>query len=237
MSEINVEIVHENIPVVEIIIDENSAQTAKDAAEEAKNAVAGNAIIPFLELRIIAEGSQDGVPNVAKTFEPGNTVEGFKDANTYWESAMYEGGDPEERASYTPMVEVIWEEIPDTPDPDPDPVPDANAPLIITGDATGVTQDSFTLSATPTQMGTGTGWIQSGIEVDINPDFSNYVTQSSPTLSALAAFSVTFNNPLYAWGNLVPNTTYYYRAKMIVNPAYEGEIFFYGETKTVTTLP
>lgn len=235
MSEINVNVDLEDVPIVEIIVDENSAQAAMDAAEEAKNAVANASTIPFLELRIIAEGSQGGVPNVAKALEISDTVEGFKNANTYWKSAIYNGGNPEDReVGYDPLFEATWEE---EINPDPNPLPDENTPLITTGDASGITQNSFTLGASPERMGLGSNWIQSGIQLAINPDFSNYVTQSSPTLMEVIPFTVNFHNPLYAWGNLAPGTTYYYRAKMIVNPAYEGEVFWYGETKTVVTLP
>lgn len=63
--------------------------------------------IPFLELRLIAKGSQAGVPNTDLfTLEIGDFVEGMKDANTKWKSAMYNGGDPNDRNSYTPIVEI-----------------------------------------------------------------------------------------------------------------------------------
>jgi hypothetical protein len=111
-----------------------------------------------------------------------------------------------------------------------------DAPLIVTGEITNLTRDSFTLGASPQSSGLGSNWGQSEIQLSLTADFLNYVTQSSPTMMELIPFTVDYTNPLYAWGNLVPNTTYYYRAKMIVNPAYQGEIFWYGDTKTVTTL-
>jgi hypothetical protein len=242
MSEIIVNVDPEEVPNVIIKVDENSAQAAIDAAaaaqksaEEARDAVAGTSTIPFLDLRIIAEGSQDGIPNVDKALEYGDTVEGFKDANTYWKSAMYNGGDLEDRENgYDPLVELIWEE---EVVPDSNSTPSVDTPLITTGDATNITQNSFTLAATPERIGVGSNWGQSGIQLAINPDFLNYVTISSPTVMELVPFTVNFKNPQYAWGNLAPGTTYYYRAKIVVNPAYEGEIFWYGEVKTVTTLP
>jgi hypothetical protein len=133
-------------------------------------------------------------------------------------------------------IEFIEGDKNDIPADDNESV-DSVSPLIITGNATNITQNSFTLGADPIRIGTGSSWGQSQIQVDINPDFSNYVTQSSPNLTSLDAFTTNFKNPLYAWGNLAPNTLYYYRAKMGVNPPYEGENFWYGEVKTVITLP
>ncbi len=67
----------------------------------------GNSPISFLELRLIAKGSHGGVPNIdLTTLEIGDFVEGMKDENTKWKSAMYNGGDPVNRANYTPIVEI-----------------------------------------------------------------------------------------------------------------------------------
>jgi len=135
----------------------------------------------------------------------------------------------------------IWIDYIEGPRVDPpvdngEPV-ESVSPLIITGDATNITQNSFSLSASPERIGTGSSWGQSQIQVSNSPSFTHFVTISSPTLIDLVPFTVNFKNPLYSWGNLVPDATYYYRAKMVVNPAYEGELYWYGDVKTVKTLP
>lgn len=66
--------------------------------------------IPFLTLALMEKGSQDGVANTSANLEIGDLVQGFKDANTVWKSAIYNGGDPTDRENYTPLIEVVLQE-------------------------------------------------------------------------------------------------------------------------------
>lgn len=58
--------------------------------------------ILFLELRILFKGSGNALP----TLQVGDIVHGFADATTVWNSAVYNGGDPTDRANYTPLVQT-----------------------------------------------------------------------------------------------------------------------------------
>jgi hypothetical protein len=62
--------------------------------------------IGYLELRLYMKGSKAGVPNTLPTLEEGDFVKGLKDANTLWESAIYTGGDVEDRSNYRYCIEV-----------------------------------------------------------------------------------------------------------------------------------
>lgn len=211
----------------------------------AKEGLSGGGFpIPFLDLKLVEKGSQNGIPNKdLKKLEDGDFVQGMKDANTEWKSAMYNGGEPLDRANYTPMLEIITadEYVYPIPEPiqAPDPAPEGLSPLIETLGISKVTSNSFSLSAVPIRKGQGVSNINSSIEISNKLDFSDYTVISSKTLMELLEFTVNFNNLSFPyWGvGLKPNTSYYYRARMSTNPAYEGQTFWYGETKTVTTLP
>ena len=58
--------------------------------------------IQYLTLRKKANGSTD----INSPIQIGDIVEGFKDSTTYWTSAIYNGGDINDRANYTPIVET-----------------------------------------------------------------------------------------------------------------------------------
>lgn len=58
--------------------------------------------IPYLELRHIAKG----INNTLLTEEPGDLFEGFKDQFVYWQKAVWNGGDRNDRNNYTPIIEV-----------------------------------------------------------------------------------------------------------------------------------
>ncbi len=64
-----------------------------------------NTPIAFLELRLKSKGSNLCIPNTGSGLEAGDIVEGFKDANFYWESALYKGGDILDRNNCTPISE------------------------------------------------------------------------------------------------------------------------------------
>ena len=65
--------------------------------------------LPFTN-SLMEKGSQDGVANTSANLEIGDLVQGFKDANTVWKSAIYNGGDPTDRENYTPLIEVVLQE-------------------------------------------------------------------------------------------------------------------------------
>ncbi|MFV5702186.1 hypothetical protein ACM55F_09970 [Flavobacterium sp. XS2P12] len=72
-----------------------------------------NTPIPYLQLRVIAKGEQGGIPNIGQdeyVKEINDVVEGYKDANFYWEAARFNGGDGENRNNYTPLVEIELDE-------------------------------------------------------------------------------------------------------------------------------
>lgn len=73
----------------------------RDKLNELVDAVNPLTPIQFLELRLKFKG--DG--NTAPTLQVGDIVHGFADANTIWTNARYEGGDINDRASYTPLYE------------------------------------------------------------------------------------------------------------------------------------
>lgn len=200
--------------------------------------------IPFLDLKLVEKGSQNDIPNTnLNVLQIGDFVQGMKNSKTVWKSARYNGGDPSDRNNYTPIVEVIMadEYIAPVPEPiqQPDPAPEGLSPLIETLGTSKVTSSSFSLSALPVRKGQGVGNINSSIEIAKSIDFSDYLVISSKTLMELLEFTVNFNNLSFNFwgGGIKPNTSYYYRARMTTNPAYEGQTLWYGETKTVTTLP
>lgn len=82
----------------------NEANNIKDKLNElVENANAGGEAVAFLDLRLKFKGSVLGVANTADTLEVGDVVQGFADAATLWANATYNGGDPADRANYTPF--------------------------------------------------------------------------------------------------------------------------------------
>lgn len=110
MSEVIINVDPEDVPVVNITVDENSAQSAMDAAAAAKyyysliaGIVAGKTVIPYLELVWVAKGV--GNTENVDIEEPGDYFEGFKDETTYWQKAEWLGGDRSVRTNYIPRIE------------------------------------------------------------------------------------------------------------------------------------
>ncbi len=80
----------------------------------------GTSIVPYLDLPLSNKGTNNCVPNIGTGLETGDVVSGWKDANTYWVAAIYNGGDPADRDNYTPLNEIIMDyvcPVPSTPPP------------------------------------------------------------------------------------------------------------------------
>ena len=60
--------------------------------------------IAYLDLRLSLKGAVNGVANTLPTLQAGDRVHGFADANTVWQDAVYNGGDVNDRANYTPQT-------------------------------------------------------------------------------------------------------------------------------------
>ena len=78
--------------------------------------------IAYLELRLKFKGIVGGVPNTQPTLQAGDVVQGFKEGEEIWNNAIYNGGDINNRANYTPIY-----------DPKPEPI-------LISATATGTGQ-------------------------------------------------------------------------------------------------
>lgn len=64
--------------------------------------------IPYLSWLLIEKGNINGIANTSlTTLEIGDTVKGRKDEFTSWE-AIYEGGEPSDINSYTPLIEYVY---------------------------------------------------------------------------------------------------------------------------------
>lgn len=105
-------------------------------------------------------------------------------------------------------------------------------PAIQTLTASNITSTSFTLSADPIQAGCPAYRTYSSIMMDTSSSFTNYCRIDSPTPNSLNSFSVTFSGTQCNAISIQSNTTYYWRGVIVSN----GNTY-YGETKTVTTLP
>lgn len=87
----------------------------------------GNSSNAFGVFQSFSKGLFDCVVNIGSGLEPGDIVnKGWKDANTWWESAIYNGGDITDTNNYTPLIEVIMDNVCGLPTPgagggDPDP--------------------------------------------------------------------------------------------------------------------
>lgn len=71
----------------------------------------GTSIVPYLDLPLTNKGTNNCVPNLGTGLETGDVVTGWKDANTYWVAAIYNGGDPADRDNYTPLHEIIMDYV------------------------------------------------------------------------------------------------------------------------------
>lgn len=90
-----------NVPTLVNKLSANETNNIRDKLNELVDATNPLTPIQFLELRLKFKG--DG--NTAPTLQVGDIVHGFADATTIWTNARYEGGDPNDRANYTPLYE------------------------------------------------------------------------------------------------------------------------------------
>lgn len=119
--------------------------------------------ITFLELRLKFKGDGNTLP----TLQAGDIVHGFADENTIWDSAVYEGGDVNDRNNYT----VVSGAKPD--------------PILFVAVATGINQtftlpDNFIAGSVLRSKGElykGTEWSQSGttLTVIVNVNIGNSI--------------------------------------------------------------
>lgn len=96
-----------NVPTLVNKLSANETNGIRDKINELVDAVNPLTPIQYLELRLKFKGNG----NTAATLQVGDIVHGFADATTIWTNARYDGGDVNDRASYTPIF-----------DPKPDPV-------------------------------------------------------------------------------------------------------------------
>lgn len=80
--------------------------------------------IPFLDLKLVERGSINGVKNTGAR-KYGDFVQGMKDATTMWKSAMFLGGNENDRNNYVPIVEIVINEAIEIPEENPE-IPDEN---------------------------------------------------------------------------------------------------------------
>jgi hypothetical protein len=71
--------------------------------------IGGGGSNAYLSLGLSDKGTNNCVPNTGPGLETGDIVRGWKDANTYWIAAIYNGGDPADRSNYTPLQEQIMD--------------------------------------------------------------------------------------------------------------------------------
>lgn len=71
----------------------------------------GISVVSYLDLNLSNKGTNNCVPNIGPGLETGDVVSGWKDANTYWVAAIYNGGDPAVRANYTPLNEITMDYV------------------------------------------------------------------------------------------------------------------------------
>lgn len=71
----------------------------------------GVSVVSYLDLNLNNKGTNNCVPNIGPGLETGDVVSGWKDANTYWIAAIYNGGDPSDRSNYTPLHETVMDYV------------------------------------------------------------------------------------------------------------------------------
>ncbi|MEN9907143.1 MAG: hypothetical protein RLZZ540_284 [Bacteroidota bacterium] len=113
-------------PIIEIYIEKDFAESARFYYEKTKEYYILSGPNPFLSLKLIDKGNQNGIPNTAGTLEINDVVRGFFDANTYWNAAYYLGGNPALISSWQPVgASIITPVVPNIPNPNPPPTPPA----------------------------------------------------------------------------------------------------------------
>lgn len=63
-------------------------------------------LFPLFALKFKGEGNLD-----LQSLEVGDIVHGFYDADNIWDNATYDGGDPEDKANYTRIVDTFEPEL------------------------------------------------------------------------------------------------------------------------------
>lgn len=77
-----------------------------------KNSGGGNSGNAFGQFQSFSKGLNNCVINTETSLQPGDIVnKGWKDANTWWESAIYNGGDVTDMDNYTPIIEVVMDTV------------------------------------------------------------------------------------------------------------------------------
>ena len=101
-----------NVPTLINKLSANETNNLKNKINEiigATNPVVSP--IAYLELRLKFKGSVGGVPNTQPTLQAGDIVHGFASLDTIWTNAIYNGGDINNRANYTPIYDPKAEPI------------------------------------------------------------------------------------------------------------------------------
>lgn len=107
-------------PIIQVLIEKDYAESAKTYYDLIKQYFLVYGPNPYLNLKLIDKGNQNGVANVGDGLEINDVVRGFFDAETYWPAAYYLGGNPLLRTSWKPFWESITTPIvPDIPNPNP----------------------------------------------------------------------------------------------------------------------
>jgi len=75
-----------------------------------KKSSAGGSGNVFGQFQSFSKGIVNCILNTGSELEAGDIVnKGFKDLNTWWEAAIYNGGDINDRANYTPLLQIDLE--------------------------------------------------------------------------------------------------------------------------------
>lgn len=96
-----------NPPTLVNKLSANETNKIKDKINEIIPFVNANMAVPYLDLRLKAKGEG----NSMDTLQIGDVVTGWADAETFWNSAIYEGGDVNDRENYTPINEGVSPEV------------------------------------------------------------------------------------------------------------------------------
>ncbi len=104
------------VPNVPTLVNKLSANETNNIKEKLNEIIPivnnGSSPVAYLELRLKLKGQVAGVPNELDTLQVGDIVHGFADASTVWTNAIYNGGDINDRASYTVLGDVKPNPIP-----------------------------------------------------------------------------------------------------------------------------
>jgi hypothetical protein len=67
----------------------------------------GNTSVVFGQFQSFSKGIRNCIINTGSELQPGDLVhKGWKDANTWWEAATYNGGNILDMNNYTPLIEI-----------------------------------------------------------------------------------------------------------------------------------